>query len=80
MVGKHHAQSQADQAAQEDDQDQRISSLEQQAPEAAPAAPAPAAGAMSEDTITKLKQLGDLHDSGVLTDEEFAAQKAKLLA
>jgi len=42
--------------------------------------PAPAAGGMSEDTITKLKQLGDLHDSGVLTDEEFAAQKAKLLA
>jgi hypothetical protein len=80
MVGKHHAQSQADQAAQEDDQDQRIGSLEQQAPEAAPAAPAPAAGGMSEDTITKLKQLGDLHDSGVLTDEEFAAQKAKLLA
>ena len=35
---------------------------------------------MSEDTISKLKQLGDLHNSGVLTDEEFAAQKEKLLA
>jgi hypothetical protein len=26
-----------------------------------------------------LTQLGELHDKGVLTDEEFAAQKAKLL-
>jgi len=45
---------------------------QQQAPPAAPAAAEP-------DPIEKLKQLGDLHDSGVLTDEEFAAAKAKLL-
>jgi hypothetical protein len=38
------------------------------------AAPAPAA-----DPIAQLKELGELHQSGVLTDEEFAAQKAKLL-
>jgi hypothetical protein len=31
------------------------------------------------DPIEQLKQLGELHRSGVLTDEEFAAQKAKLL-
>jgi len=37
-----------------------------------PAAPAP-------DPIERLKQLGELHSQGVLTDEEFAAQKAKLL-
>jgi Short C-terminal domain len=48
---------------------------QQQAP---PPAPAPAAPAES-DMISQLKQLGELHDSGVLTDEEFAAQKAKLL-
>ena len=41
-------------------------------------APAPAAPAES-DTITQLKQLGELHDQGILTDEEFAAQKAKIL-
>jgi hypothetical protein len=42
-------------------------------PTAAPAAaPAP-------DPIAQLKQLGELHAQGVLTDEEFAAQKAKLL-
>jgi len=41
----------------------------------APAAPAPA----GQDTVEQLKQLADLHAQGVLTDEEFAAQKAKLL-
>ena len=40
--------------------------------EPAPAAPAP-------DPIAQLRQLGELHAQGVLTDEEFAAQKAKLL-
>lgn len=32
-----------------------------------------------EDPLAKLKQLGELHSSGVLTDEEFAAAKAKIL-
>jgi hypothetical protein len=41
------------------------------------AAPAPAGGG---DMIEQLKQLGELHAQGILTDEEFAAQKAKLLA
>jgi hypothetical protein len=45
-----------------------------QQPQYAPA-PAPAA----PDPIEQLKQLGELHASGVLTDEEFAAQKAKIL-
>ena len=48
---------------------------EQEQPQQAPAQAAPAA----EDPIAKLKELGELHESGVLTDEEFAAQKAKLL-
>jgi hypothetical protein len=39
-------------------------------------APAPAP---EEDSIAKLKELGGLHESGVLTDEEFAAAKAKVL-
>ena len=43
-----------------------------------PAAPAPAA-APAADPIAQLKELGELHQSGVLTDEEFAAQKAKIL-
>ena len=34
---------------------------------------------MAQSSIDELKQLGQLHDQGVLTDEEFAAQKAKIL-
>ena len=41
-----------------------------------PPAPEPAA----EDPIDQLKELAQLRDSGVLTDEEFAAAKHKLLA
>jgi hypothetical protein len=44
-----------------------------------PAAPAAAAGG-GESTIDQLKELGDLKAQGILTEEEFAAQKAKLLA
>jgi len=45
---------------------------------APPEAPAPPA-ATGDDTISQLQQLADLHSQGVLTDEEFAAQKAKVL-
>ena len=50
---------------------------EQDYQQAPPAAAAPAAG--GDDSIAKLKELGELRDSGVLTEEEFEAQKAKLL-
>jgi hypothetical protein len=33
----------------------------------------------SVDPVHQLKELGQLRDSGVLTEEEFAAQKAKIL-
>ena len=43
-------------------------------------APAPEPEAPSQaDVISQLKQLGELRDAGVLTEEEFAGQKAKLL-
>jgi hypothetical protein len=45
----------------------------------AQAAPPPAPAAAPAAPIDQLKELGELHASGVLTDEEFAAQKAKLL-
>ena len=50
---------------------------QQQYYEEAPPPPAPAAPQV--DTVSQLKELAELHSSGVLTDEEFAAQKAKLL-
>jgi Short C-terminal domain len=48
-------------------------------PEPAPA-PAPvAAAAPAPDPIEQLKELAQLKDQGILTEEEFAAQKAKIL-
>jgi hypothetical protein len=40
----------------------------------------PAASAAASDPLERLRQLGELHASGVLTDTEFAAEKAKILA
>jgi Short C-terminal domain len=41
--------------------------------------PQPQGGGAGPDQIEQLKQLGELHAQGVLTDEEFAVQKAKIL-
>jgi len=38
-----------------------------------------AAAPSQEDTIDQLERLGKLHEQGILTDEEFAAQKKKVL-
>ncbi len=44
------------------------------------AAPAPPAQAQPEkSTVDQLKELGELKTQGILTEEEFAAQKAKIL-
>ncbi len=43
-----------------------------------PAAVAPAADNMT-DKLTQLTQLGELKTQGILTDEEFEAQKKKIL-
>ncbi|MFJ2542119.1 SHOCT domain-containing protein [Microbacterium sp. NPDC087589] len=43
-------------------------------------APAPVAPAAGDDMIAKLQQLASLRDSGVLSDDEFAAAKQKLLS
>ncbi|KTR74604.1 hypothetical protein NS234_18700 [Microbacterium oxydans] len=45
------------------------------APPAAAAAPAPAV-----DVVGELQKLAGLKEAGILTDDEFAAAKAKLLA
>lgn len=72
------AQMQQQMAAQQ----QQIAQMQaQQAPPPAPApAPAAAAPAAGNDLNSQLTQLAQLHNSGVLTDEEFAQAKAKLLA
>jgi len=65
-------QQQADAAAAEEQQ----AAPQQQA--YAPPPPQPQAPAET-DVLTQLQQLGELKSAGVLTEEEFAAQKAKIL-
>jgi hypothetical protein len=47
------------------------------APMAAP--PASAVGGLSDDAISRLKQLGELHQAGILSGSEFDDQKTKIL-
>jgi hypothetical protein len=49
-------------------------------PAAPPAAEAPTQVMSDEDArLTRLERLGTLHEKGILSDEEFAAEKARLL-
>jgi type II secretory pathway component PulM len=75
------SQEQEAQQQELDDAQQRAAYAEQQAAEArAAAAQAPPAQSPGDDpTIAQLKRFAELHDSGVLSDEEFAQAKAKLL-
>jgi Short C-terminal domain len=91
MAGKAHARNQAEQAQYQSDQDARISDLEQQQAAQQPPPPQdyqqpppqqapPPAPAASSPMIDQLNQLAALHQQGVLTDDEFAAAKAKLFS
>jgi hypothetical protein len=94
VAGKHMANKANEQAAYEQDQDQRISDLEQQqqggygqqqyAPQQqqqqyAPPPQQQAAPAAGPSVADQLQQIATLHQQGVLSDDEFAAAKAKLL-
>jgi hypothetical protein len=68
-AGEHRAR-----AAQQEPQPQHASTLPHTQGSAAEG------GGMSEmDRLDALKKLGDLHDSGVLTDDQFDAEKEKLI-
>jgi hypothetical protein len=60
---------QADYEAQEPEADQPQSY----------APPPPAQSAPDRDPLDELRRLGELHTQGILTDEEFAAAKAKVI-
>lgn len=91
MAGKARARRSAEQEARAADQEARISDLEQaqsaqvpqpaQVPQAeqVPQQAGPAAEPTRSAMLDQLNQLAAMHDSGVLTDDEFAAAKAKLL-
>lgn len=59
---------------------QRQQAYEQQAYQQAPPPPAPSPAAAAPDPVQQLKDLAALRDQGVLTEEEFAQQKARILA
>lgn len=71
---KHHAQQQEAAESQQSAYDQGLADAQASAPPPPPPAPA------QEDTIGQLTKLGQLRDQGILTDAEFEAQKAKILA
>jgi hypothetical protein len=84
-VRHHQEQKYANQAAEQQSQQQalyeqgaadaqaQMAAQQAAAPAAAPAAPAAA------DPMAEIQKLAQLHSAGALTDEEFAAAKAKLL-
>jgi type II secretory pathway pseudopilin PulG len=80
------AAQQAQAAAQQAQIDAAVQqAVAQQAPQHLPqsdpvvAAPAVSAGSTTDDMMTQLLKLGELQKAGILTDDEFAAMKAKIL-
>ena len=69
-------EAQQQQAAMDAAAAQAVANAQAAAPAPAAAAPAPAA----DDLMTKITQLAQLHAQGILSDEEFASAKAKLLS
>ncbi|MFF2028168.1 SHOCT domain-containing protein [Streptomyces sp. NPDC058171] len=65
----------AEQQARIDEAAQQQYAEQQAAQQQAPPPPAPA----GDDLVSRLQELARLKEAGVLTDEEFAAAKAKLL-
>ena len=77
---------QEDQQAAQDEQAAKAQAYDeqqaaqQQAYAAPPPQPAAPAAPAQDDMLDQLQKLGELKAAGVLTEEEFAAQKAKILA
>jgi len=67
----------ANRRAAEEAQNEQIAQLQAQQAQAAP--PPAAAGESTDDMVEQLTKLKGLVDSGVLTQQEFDAQKAKIL-
>ena len=76
QANKYQDQQQEDAASQQAAYEQGLADAQPAPPPPAPAAPA----AGGTDMIGQLTQLGELRDQGILTDAEFDAQKAKILA
>ena len=81
-VAYHAGKKSQERAGREEDQEYRLEELEaQQAQQAQPQqyAPPPPPAAASGDALVQLQKLAELKAQGILTDEEFNTQKARLL-
>jgi membrane protease subunit (stomatin/prohibitin family) len=79
-VGRHMGRNAEAGDQAEADQNQQIADLQQQQAAAAPAPQAAAAPVDSSASLDELNKLGEMHKAGILTDEEFAVSKSKILA
>ena len=85
-VGRHQQQKYYEQSQEQAyEAQQQQAAMDQAAAQAvanaqAAQAPAPAAASAGDDMMAKITQLAQLHAQGILSDEEFAAAKAKLLS
>jgi hypothetical protein len=75
-MNKKNAQNEAEEEQLQLQQEQEQQALDAQAAQQQAVAPSAGLGSAQIDQLT---QLAGLHDQGVLSDEEFAAQKAKIL-
>jgi len=74
MAGKHMANSRNEQANEDAYQDQQIADVQaSQAQQSAPEAPS------ADDNFEQLEKLGEMHEKGILTDDEFTEAKQKIL-
>ena len=72
-------QQQYDQQQQQYDQQQQYAAPPPQYAAPPPQYAAPPAADPMQDKLDQLKQLGELKDQGVLSDEEFQQQKTRIL-
>lgn len=83
MAGRAGAERRAAEAQRQADTDARISDLEQSqqpVPQPGPDQQPASQPAASPSMLDQLNELTALHERGALTDDEFAAAKARLLA
>ena len=81
-MSRHQAEKAQTQAAAAAYEQQQQAAMEQAAANAVAAqqpAPAPAAAPAAADPVAQLQELAKLKEQGILTEEEFAAQKATIL-
>jgi multidrug resistance efflux pump len=73
------AQQAADAEAQQQEAAAQAAATEAQAPPPPPPPPPPAPVPAADDVLDSLERLAALHAQGILTDEELAQQKARIL-